>query len=406
MISPGSPRHYAVGLLVLMASAACFRAGRVATVEARWSADLPPLRIEGDTGTTDTIAPGALHRSFLVRRGPWAIHVLDIDRAACWSPVAVKGASGAVGRTKTSALIASMASDSIVVAGGVNADFFLFNPVGVPTGAHVTSGSVITGPGVRPVFAVDNAGRPWIGTLTVSGAAVSGSQSFPVDSWNRLAANGLAWFDARYGQSVDTLSNSVRIVLSDRRGTVQDIDSARVMTLIPSSGGVLVLGPRAPEALRRRLVDVARTRRLLDVVVRLVPIQPREAVGGFPILVRDSVEVPGLDSAGAVTFAPVRHPRTIVGVAAEGRRLLLITIDGRQQGYSAGTTNRESAAVALALGATEAINLDGGGSTAMAVARTRGDSTAYELVNMPSDPQGERPVGNALVVVRRKKAPC
>jgi exopolysaccharide biosynthesis protein len=116
--------------------------------------------------------------------------------------------------------------------------------------------------------------------------------------------------------------------------------------------------------------------------------------------------VPGLDSAGAPNFAPVRHPRTIVGVAARGRRLLLITIDGRQPGYSAGTTNRESAALALALGATEAINLDGGGSTAMAIARIRGDSTTYELVNKPSDPQGERAVGNALVVVRRKDARC
>jgi exopolysaccharide biosynthesis protein len=85
-------------------------------------------------------------------------------------------------------------------------------------------------------------------------------------------------------------------------------------------------------------------------------------------------------------------------VASRGRRLLLITIDGRQPGYSMGTTNRESARIALQLGATEAINLDGGGSTAMAIARHRGDSTAIELVNRPSDPQGERAVGNALVV--------
>ena len=290
------------------------------------------------------------------------------------------------------------------IAGGVNADFFLFDPPGVPTGAHVSSGGVVTGPGVRPVFAVDQSGRPWIGTLTVSGTAVSGNDSFQVNSWNRIAANGLAWFDARYGPDVDTLWNSVRIVISDRRGTVQAIDSARVRTPIPSSGGVLVIGPRAPEALRQRLVDVARTRRQFDVAVRLLPIEPREAVGGFPVLVRDSVEVPGLDSAGAANFAPVRHPRTIFGVAAKGRRLLLITVDGRQPGYSAGTTNRESAAVALALGATEAINLDGGGSTAMAVARSRGDSVAFEVVNKPSDPQGERAVGNALVIVRSAKS--
>jgi exopolysaccharide biosynthesis protein len=119
--------------------------------------------------------------------------------------------------------------------------------------------------------------------------------------------------------------------------------------------------------------------------------------------VRDSLEVPGLDSAGAANFAPVRHPRTIVGVAAQGRRLLLITIDGRQPGYSVGTTNRESARVALELGATEAINLDGGGSTAMAIARYRGDSVTFEVVNKPSDPQ-ERAVGNALVITRKQEA--
>ena len=62
-----------------------------------------------------------------------------------------------------------------------------------------------------------------------------------------------------------------------------------------------------------------------------------------------------------------------------------------------------SAAIALALGATEAINLDGGGSTAMVVARTRGDSTTYEIVNRPSDAAGERPVGNALVIVRDRR---
>jgi exopolysaccharide biosynthesis protein len=95
-----------------------------------------------------------------------------------------------------------------------------------------------------------------------------------------------------------------------------------------------------------------------------------------------------------------------VGVASGGRRLLLITIDGRQPGHSVGTTLRESARIALELGATEAINLDGGGSTAMAIARVRGDSTTIEVVNRPSDTQGERAVGNALVVKKERAGRC
>jgi exopolysaccharide biosynthesis protein len=122
-------------------------------------------------------------------------------------------------------------------------------------------------------------------------------------------------------------------------------------------------------------------------------------VGGFPVLVRDSIEQAGLDSAGGAGFGPVRHPRTVVGMAAGGRRLFLVTIDGRQPGYSVGMTLREAARLALDLGATEALNLDGGGSTTMAVRRDSSGRERYEVVNRPSDPQGERPVGNALALV-------
>jgi len=392
-------RSVVVCLSIVAVFADCLRPRTREAPPPRWDARLAPLRLEGDTGVVDTIAFGALHRAFLVRQGPWAVHVLDIDRDACWSPVAVKGAAGAAGRSTSSSLVASVAQTGETVAGGVNADFFLFDPPGVPQGAHVSASTVVTGPAARPVFAVDENGRPWMGMLTVTGVAVSARDSIPVVSWNRIATNGLAWFDAGYGSAVDTLTGSVRVVMSGLRGVVEAVDTALVPTRIPSSGGVLVLGPRTPAQVRERFILAARARGRFDTQVRLLPIHPREAVGGFPVLVRDSLEVAGLDSAGSATFAPVRHPRTIVGVASRGRRLLLITVDGRQPGYSAGTTLRESARLALSLGATEAINLDGGGSTAMVVARP-GSPTGFEVVNKPSDAQGERAVGNALVVVR------
>src|SRR5262245_5383909 len=180
MSRPGGARVRAVVGFLALATVACFRAGRATPTPARWSADLHALRFGGDTGTTDTIAFGALHRSFLVRQEPWVIHVLDIDLAACWKPVAVKGAPGAVGRTKTSALVSSTPDAPIAIAAGVNADFFLFDPPGVPTGAHVSNRAVVTGPGARPVFAIDSAGRPWIGTLIASGTAMTGSGSLPI----------------------------------------------------------------------------------------------------------------------------------------------------------------------------------------------------------------------------------
>jgi hypothetical protein len=282
------------------------------------------------------------------------------------------------------------------VAGAVNADFF--TPVGLPVGAHVQRSRVVSGPVDRPVFAVDSAGRAWFGVLRAEGVARSGPELLSIAAWNRPAAAGLAYFDRQFGAAVDSLRGTVRVVLEGRGGgAVLAIDTIGP-TAIPDVGSVLVLGPAAGPDLHSRLLLLARTRARFDVTVGLTPVHPREAAGGFPILVRDSAEVAGLDSAGAATFAPVRHPRTIVAVSAGGRRLYLITVDGRQPGYSVGMTLRESARLALDLGATDALNLDGGGSTAMAIARRAGSAWRYEIVNRPSDPQGERAVGNALAV--------
>jgi hypothetical protein len=88
-------------------------------------------------------------------------------------------------------------------------------------------------------------------------------------------------------------------------------------------------------------------------------------------------------------FGVRRNPRTMAGVTGGGR-LLLATVDGLAPGYSLGLSFREEARVMRALGARDAVNLDGGGSTTMAV---RG-----RLVNLPSDDTGERPVGDALLL--------
>jgi exopolysaccharide biosynthesis protein len=134
------------------------------------------------------------------------------------------------------------------------------------------------------------------------------------------------------------------------------------------------------------------------VRVSLEPFHPREAVGGRPVLVRGSVIVSDVDTKGQPGFATGRHPRTAVGIAQQGKRLLLVAVDGRKAPYSDGMTLRELATLMLALGAPEAIDLDGGGSTAKVVSDS--GAPGVRVVNRPSDPTGERGVGNALAVVR------
>jgi hypothetical protein len=61
-----------------------------------------------DTHRVDVVAPGVTHRFIYSQTGPWAIHVLDVDLAQCYTAIAVKGSDGAAGRMKTSAMLANL----------------------------------------------------------------------------------------------------------------------------------------------------------------------------------------------------------------------------------------------------------------------------------------------------------
>ncbi|MGY5121412.1 phosphodiester glycosidase family protein [Streptomyces sp. 900105755] len=101
------------------------------------------------------------------------------------------------------------------------------------------------------------------------------------------------------------------------------------------------------------------------------------------------------DLSFGYAWSNIRQPRTMAGIDARGR-LLLVTVDGRLTGGSEGFTLQEGAEFMRSLGAVEALNLDGGGSTAMAV--------NGKLVNAPSDATGERAVGDTLQVLAQPRS--
>jgi exopolysaccharide biosynthesis protein len=110
-------------------------------------------------------------------------------------------------------------------------------------------------------------------------------------------------------------------------------------------------------------------------------------MGGGPRLLADGRYVGGEGFTNG--FLNRRHPRTAIARLADGR-LLLVVVDGRQPYHSLGMTLPELAVTLNALGATDAINLDGGGSSTLVVRGT--------VVNLPSDEGGERAVSDALLL--------
>ena len=108
------------------------------------------------------------------------------------------------------------------------------------------------------------------------------------------------------------------------------------------------------------------------------------------------VAIAAEDEGIAARFVSDRHPRTAIAKTKDGQ-LLVVTVDGRQPGVSVGMSLTELADLLLEFEASEAINLDGGGSTTMVV--------NGKLVNSPSDQTGERPVSDAILIFPRKLRP-
>jgi len=168
-------------------------------------------------------------------------------------------------------------------------------------------------------------------------------------------------------------------------------------TRIPAQGAVLSATGDAAIAFVRSLAATSGEIRVRAALAPSVGV-PRVVVGGWPRVVHAGRNV-GIDADSLEgtfpRFSTARHPRSAIALSRDSTRLMLVVVDGRRP-WSVGMSLGELGDALLALGAEEAMNLDGGGSSALWV-----DGA---VVNYPSDPTGERAVGNALVV-RRRSAP-
>jgi len=153
---------------------------------------------------------------------------------------------------------------------------------------------------------------------------------------------------------------------------------------IPEHGYVLVLPERmAYRVSRFNVGDITRLVRTNNLQIDFSGIQMAIGGGG---LILDGGEI--VNDRGAVPLG--RHPRSAVGVSRDGRRLILMTVDGRT--HSVGATHAEMAYLLRRYGAHDAMHFDGGGSTTL-VTSTRGEN--HVVANTVSD-GGERRVINAL----------
>jgi exopolysaccharide biosynthesis protein len=130
------------------------------------------------------------------------------------------------------------------------------------------------------------------------------------------------------------------------------------------------------------------------------PEDARQVIAGSNLLVVDGNNVAPAPERSSFSKGP--HPRTAVGIADGGKTLVLVVIDGRKPGVAVGMSLRETADVMLKQGCTQAVNLDGGGSSVLAIRDPQ--SHQMTILNHPSDGR-ERSVANVLGITVTPPAP-
>lgn len=219
-------------------------------------------------------------------------------------------------------------------------------------------------------------------------------------------ADEIVRFTSAFGASTLTNPDGMEIIV--RQNKIVEVNDLAGSSKIPSDGYVLsASGKKREELIGRVKVGQKIT---LDsgggvdhfnhfytpeeqALIRAYG-QSDSVVAGAPQLISSGkIDITWEEEKASKSFVETRHPRTGVAKLKDGK-FLMITVDGRSES-SGGISLYDLADYLLSLGATDAMNLDGGGSTTMFV--------DGRVVNHPSDKEGERKVSDAILVTLRKK---
>ena len=339
--------------------------------------------------------PGVTYRSTveLTPRGPVAIHVITGPRPGGLTTLEPLLSNDSVLGRETVTSMQRRVTDGVTA--GVNADFSRFDN-GKLSGIFMRNGDLAAPPNPRR----SSVGILSDGTLDVRRVSLRGTwRGTALHPLSRLneppAAGGAAVFTPAFGSATPAMTGATAAILFpfplvtpgvDLAATVAEVVDGSVPVSIPIGGAVLLASGAQGRALSAEALVGSQVSVRLDfdrIWDGLV-----SAVGGGPLLVSDGRPVVGANEWFTPLQLVPRAPRSAVGRLANGR-VILVAVDGRQPGYSVGLTNAELARKMAALGATQAMGFDSGGSTTIAF-----DGT---LLNRPSDGR-ERPVGSALVL--------
>lgn len=330
--------------------------------------------------TRVTVAPGMVFSRKVSSNPPLVITGLQVDpkkfTAKSWL------AGGSIyepNASKGRGTVTSMERESGAVA-AINGDFFQWgaDPGGDPDGFMISNGELLSQPNSK----MAGSGVGWgtgIPFRLVNGkwngsVKLPSGKSLPINQLNgRADSDQLAFSMSRAGsiyaseaataQSPATLLKLTLSELGKRatangtiNATVKQIGKLSGVQTIPAGEAVLVATGKADQLGELKVGDKLEVTLGVDADIKGIT----EVMGGGPMLLKKGV-FPGANKKS--DLAEARHPRSAMGQTADGK-IWYVLIDGRQE-MSQGTTMKETSDVMKLYGCVDAMNLDGGGSSAL-----------------------------------------
>ena len=370
-----------------------------------------------DTLFHNQVGPGTTQTSlwFHNETGKLRVFYCTIDLTNPWLTLAgVCATDHLAGNETVSAMAQRKSEPGKRYFAGINADFFNTSGytgrgvsiVGTPVGATVVDGEIYrarNNAALYKNFILDKEGGVYVdpfvfgGTLTTPSGATATLGG--VNTYSSECNNKIVIYTDRYYGSTDQTNSGTELVARLAEG--EKFESASPYKMVVESdtctAGDMTI-PAGKYVIRGRgsAASVVNTLQVGDTITISpswtfgnLSVDPQQVISGNPKILADGVV---LDSEGERADASQLHPRSGVGYSDGGNKVYFCVVDGRSL-ISDGVRTSVLADIMRYAGCTHAMNVDGGGSSALY-------TSALGVRNKPSDGT-ERADGNALFVVSR-----
>lgn len=368
-----------------------------------------PAAADAAKQDASALGPGVQYRHISDPSGPLSIHVLEISRSQQDLHVTASVGLAIKGKQTVPEMVAAIPKERGVPIAAVNGGFFEISKeprfFGVPQGLSIVERELLRCPKISAIC-FDREGRP-----SIRRPKADFRVSWPGGGKSTFALNGPT-SDFQSG-----VRSAPTVLFTPRFGASTGTSEVREFVLTPTDGNAW-LPLRAGKTYRAKVAKVSLAGDATIAPDSLVLSISRKAESSVPaVRVGDVLELttafdrdmsdvmtaisaePQLLESGKPPPTPTsspagRAPRTLVGF--NDKSLFFVVVDGRQEKLSVGMNFNEAAVFMHKLGCTEAVNMDGGGS-----------STFWlngQVMNSPSDGK-PRPVADCLILLRRKPGP-